>query len=126
VDEDMSHLVRFMLHIVVSSYLSFAYREALLMQKGGKQSGGITGWGRAHSAYCRGDGAAARQHSLKAAELQARAHALHEEATEQILHENNDRPGRTAWEVDLHGLHVREAIRAAEERCALKTHIATL
>ncbi|KAG7098885.1 hypothetical protein E1B28_000785 [Marasmius oreades] len=60
------------------------------------------------AAYARGDGAAAKRLSDEAKEHQRRMESLNKEASQYIYIENNkdSKPG----EIDLHGLHVKEAI----------------
>eukprot|EP00884_Botryococcus_braunii_P010968 jgi/Botrbrau1/19873/Bobra.0663s0001.1 len=71
---------------------------------------------RAKAAYRRGDGAAAKAYSLEASQRRAAALALHADAGARILDANNGGQGLGIWEMDLHGLHVREAIPAVENR----------
>lgn len=80
-------------------------------------SDAVGGWGaRAQAAYRRGDGAAANSYAREAAEKRAIAVRLQSEACGKILYANNEGKGLGVWEIDLHGLHTREAVCAVEAR----------
>ncbi|KAI0448168.1 hypothetical protein F4803DRAFT_496940 [Xylaria telfairii] len=81
---------------------------------------------RAHEAYERGDGAAAKQLSNEGKQHAAEADALFDKASKIIFKENNR--NATADAIDLHGLYVAEAVkqvetRVREDRGAGKTHL---
>ncbi|KXN90641.1 hypothetical protein AN958_03881 [Leucoagaricus sp. SymC.cos] len=61
-----------------------------------------------HQAYSSGDGARAKELSNKGKQHQKHMEELNKQASEWIFHENNR--DSQPYEVDLHGLYVREAI----------------
>lgn len=62
------------------------------------------------------DHSAARKHAREARILRNSALAAHAAAAEAIEHANNEGRGLDMWTLDLHGLHVAEAIAAVDRR----------
>ncbi|GLC33282.1 hypothetical protein PLESTB_000351100 [Pleodorina starrii] len=81
---------------------------------------------RASAAFSAGDRALGRQLVAEAQELRQRAAEAHREAAERIEAEMNQGRQLSEWELDLHGLHVQEAIEALTKRiAALELVVAT-
>lgn len=70
----------------------------------------------AYKAFVNGDYARAKLLSKKAREEGLEAEKLHAEAARQIFLSRNSNAHKTEWELDLHGLHVGEAIAALQQR----------
>ncbi|KAL9252273.1 hypothetical protein AKJ16_DCAP08851 [Drosera capensis] len=71
----------------------------------------------ASNSFLVGDHYSARQFSLKAREDWAGAEKLNTKAASKILRIRNENNGK--WKLDLHGLHVAEAVEALHERLQL-------
>ena len=63
-----------------------------------------------------GDHSGARKHAREARILRNSALTAHAAAAEAIEHANNEGRGLDMWTLDLHGLHVTEAIVAVDRR----------
>jgi DNA-nicking Smr family endonuclease len=73
---------------------------------------------KSREAYDRGDHAAAKKWSAEGKAHTAQINRLNELAASQAFEANNRLRGRSAAEVDLHGLHVQEAVKYASEAIA--------
>ncbi len=63
-----------------------------------------------------GDHSGARKYAREARLLRNSALAAHAAAAEAIERANNEGRGLDVWTLDLHGLHVTEAIAAVDRR----------
>ncbi|KAH7387969.1 hypothetical protein KP509_16G051200 [Ceratopteris richardii] len=94
-------------------------RNALKMSRiSGKHSRG------AYRAFVNGDHSRAKLLSKQAREERLEADKLHAEAAKKILVARNAEPSQDPWQLDLHGLHIKEAVAALQERLlAIETGI---
>lgn len=71
---------------------------------------------RASAAFSSGDRALGRRLVAEAQALRAQAAGAHQAAAAQIEEEHNRGRQLSEWELDLHGLHAREALEALARR----------
>lgn len=88
-------------------YLSHRMNALRVMRSASRHSKAAT------NAFLRGDHFSARQHSLKAQENLLTAQGLNAKAAKEIFSIRNSE--NDLWRLDLHGLHVSEAIEALQE-----------